>query len=126
MRRLIGAFAVLGLVAAVGATGFAVNVHTANSVKYKLEQSVESAQKGEMKTALKQIDDAKNEWEKMMEIIMLFESHGKVDEIQETIGTAALYLDRSEKNMFYAECNLAGMRLQHFSDVEYPNIINIF
>ncbi len=125
MQRLIGAFCVIALIATIGTSGFLINTNTAGSVKSKIEKSVKFADNGENKKAKKELDGAINEWNKNIEIMLMFESHGKLDEIEETINIAQSYINKKEYNMFYAECNHAVTLLEHFQNLEYPNITNI-
>lgn len=125
MNRLIGAFIVLGLIIAISTAGFLINTKTANSVKTKIENSIEFADKGELSKARSTLDNAIDEWERHIETMLLFESHGKLDEIEETINIAKSYIIKGEYNLFYMECNLAATLLDHFESLEYPNINNI-
>ncbi len=125
MNRLIGAFVVLGLIIAISTTGFLINTRTANSVKTKIEQSVRFADSGETDKARSTLNDAIEEWKNHIETMLLFESHGKLDEIEETINIAKSYITKDEYHLFYMECNLASTLLDHFEHLEYPNINNI-
>ena len=125
MGRLSGALTVLILIAAVGITGFLINIRTARSVKEKLEDCLTLADQGNYSASANQLRNAKQEWDDKVEIMLLFESHGKLDEIEEAMNVAQSYIDKNEINLFYAKCRLAETLLEHYENVEYPNMCNI-
>ena len=61
-----------------------------------------------------------------METMLLFISHGKLDEIEKTINTACSYIKSREISLYKAECISAHLLIDNFKNVEYPNINNIF
>ncbi len=83
-------------------------------------------QEGNKERAKNELEKAIREWEKNMETMLIFVSHGKLDQIEEAINIADSYLQNGEINLFYAECQRAATLLDHFENVEYPNINNIF
>lgn len=126
MKRLITALIVLALVISIGLTGLIVNTNTTDMVMEKLEMSKNYAFKGNNKQAKKEIEEAINEWENKMETMLIFVSHGKLDQIEESINIADSYLENNEMPLFYAECRRASTLLEHFENVEYPSVTNIF
>lgn len=126
MKRLIIAIAVLILVVGIGITGLLINTNTANSVMEKLHIAKEYATNGNTEQAKVELKKAVDKWEDRMEIMLIFVSHGKLDQIEESINIANAYLEHQEMTLFYAECQRAYTLLNHFENVEYLNINNIF
>ena len=96
MNRLFGAFAVLAGVIIIITSGFFINTNTARTVGNLLSLSMEYAEKGDFQNAEISIEKAKNQWENNMETMLLFISHGKLDEIEKTINTACSYIKSRE------------------------------
>lgn len=92
----------------------------------KVQTAQQYALDGNIENAKKELSEAMNEWEKKIEIMLLFVSHGKLDEIEEAINIANSYIHYDEIPLFYAECQRASTLLDHFKSVEYPSINNIF
>lgn len=126
MNRLFGAFVVLAVVFAIIMTGFQINTKTASSVSEKIYNSAEYQKQGNSELAKKEIKSALNEWESNIETMLLFMSHGKLDQIEESINIADTYINLGDENMFLAECRRALILLEHFESVEYPSVDNIF
>ncbi len=126
MNRLFGAFAVLAGVIIIITSGFFINTNTARTVGNLLSLSMEYAEKGDFQNAEISIEKAKNQWENNMETMLLFISHGKLDEIEKTINTACSYIKSREISLYKAECISAHLLIDNFKNVEYPNINNIF
>lgn len=126
MKRLVISLVVLALVIGVGITGLIINTGTAKSVMEKVNISKEYAMNDNTEQAKKELESAIDEWEKRMETMLLFVSHGKLDQIEESINIAYSYLEHDEMSLFYAECQRAATLIDHFESVEYPNINNIF
>lgn len=126
MKRLIGAIIIFLIIAGIAATGFFINTRTADNVIEMLDASQQYALDGNIEEAKKELDGAIEEWEKKIEIMLLFVSHGKLDEIEEAINIADSYIQYDEIPLFYAECQRASTLLDHFKSVEYPSVNNIF
>lgn len=126
MKRLFIALVVLAIVIGIGITGLVINTNTANYIVDKLEMTKKYAADGNIETAKKELKDAVDRWESKMEIMLIFVSHGKLDQIEESINITNSYLENNEMGLFYAECKRAITLLEHFENVEYPNINNIF
>lgn len=126
MYRLYGALAVLGIAVCLITTGFIINTQTADKVLNELEASYTLAKQGDVEGAKSKIEAAKNEWDKNMETMLLFVSHGRLDQIEASINTAYNYAEQKDISMFLAECSYAKLLTEHFMDVEYPYINNIF
>lgn len=126
MNRLFGALAVLAGVLLIVITGFCINTSTAASVEALLTESLSYARHGNTTQAASSLKKAKNLWDHHMETMLLFVSHGKLDQIQETINIADSYIKSNEISLYLAECTTAKLLIDHFKNVEYPNINNIF
>lgn len=126
MRRLYVALGVLALIAAIVTTGFIINTRTAESILEQLNSAYNSAESGDIEKARKIFREAKKEWSDNVEIMLLFISHGRIDRIDEAFDSAETYLKNDDIIMFLAECSTARLLTEHFIDVEYPYINNIF
>ena len=126
MKRLSISLVILAIVIGIGITGFIINTNTAKSVIEKVNTSKKYALENNIEQAKKELALAIDEWEENMETMLLFVSHGKLDQIEEAITIAYSYLEHDEMSLFYAECQRAATLINHFENVEYPNINNIF
>lgn len=126
MRRLYAALGVLALIVAIVTTGFIINTRTAESILKKLELAYSSAESGNVNYAREVFSKAKKEWSDNVETMLLFISHGRIDRIDEAFDSAETYLKNNDISMFLAECSTARLLTEHFIDVEYPYINNIF
>ena len=126
MNRLFGSFAVLAGVIIIITSGFFINTNTAQNVGNLLALSMEYAEKGDIQNAEISLEKAKNQWDINMETMLLFISHGRLDEIEKTINTACSYIKSREISLYKAECISAYLLIDNFKNVEYPNINNIF
>ena len=126
MKRLIGTIIIFLIIAGIAATGFFINTKTADNVMEKVQASQKYALDGNIDRAKQELSAAIDEWERKIETMLLFVSHGKLDEIEEAISIANSYIQYEEIPLFYAECQRASTLLDHFKSVEYPSINNIF
>ena len=126
MNRLFGALAVLAGIIITVATGFFVNTNTARIVNDKLSLSLEYAENGDIKNAKLSLEKAIDEWDSKMQTMLLFISHGRLDEIEQTINTAYSYIKNKDIPMYAAECTRAYLLIDNFKSVEYPTVNNIF
>ncbi len=126
MYRLYGALAVFGIALCIITTGFIIDTRTADKVIRELDSSYELAKNGDIEGAKRKIEAAKSEWDNNMETMLLFMSHGRLDQIESSINTAYNYIKSNEISMFIAECASARLMTGHFIDVEYPYLNNIF
>lgn len=126
MKRLICTIVIFLIIVAIAATGFFINTRTANMVLEKVQKSQQYAFDGNIDLAKQELSAAIDEWERKIEIMLLFVSHGKLDEIEEAISIANSYIQYDEVSLFYAECQRASTLLDHFKSIEYPSINNIF
>ncbi len=125
MNRIIGTIIILLLTIALVTTEFIINTNTASSVNEKIYSADEMASKNQISEAHKKMDEAMQEWDHHVQSMLLFYSHQKPDEIEESLHTAKSYLDQGEISFFHAECKLIIIRLKQFNDLEYPTIRNI-
>ncbi len=126
MNRFFGALAVLFASLITVITGFCINTNTAASVNALLSESVSYAQNNHIPQAKLSLQKAKNLWDSQMQTMLLFVSHGKLDQIEETINIADSYIKSNEISLYLAKCNTAILLIDNFKNVEYPNINNIF
>ena len=126
MTRLYGAITVLVIVTALVIFSFNFNVKTVDSVSEKVSEAVELIRDGKYDPAVGAMTKAKDIWDKRSETMLLFISHGKADEIETCITSAEAYLLCGEKNLFLADGAKIITLLEHFKNVEYPELNNIF
>ncbi len=126
MRRLYGALVVLFIAVGLMITGFLVNTHTAQAVLADLQEAYSYARNGDTDRAKNSLTSARQRWDERLDTMLLFESHGRLDEIEEALHKAQDYLDRRELSLFLAECSSAALLTEHFISVEYPYWNNIF
>ena len=60
-----------------------------------------------------------------METMLIFVSHGRLDQIEESLNNANTYIEFWELKAFSAECRKVKILIKHFYDLEYPTINNI-
>lgn len=126
MNRLFGAFAVLlGIIITV-LSGFFINTNTAQAVNENLSLSMKYAENGDIQSAKSELEKALDKWNDKMQTMLLFISHGRLDEIEQTINTAYSYIKNSDISMYSAECTRAYLLIENFKNVEFPSINNIF
>lgn len=126
MNRLFGAFAVLLAVIITVASGFFINTNTAQAVNENLSLSMKYAENGDIRNARLSLEKALKKWDDNMQTMLLFISHGRLDEIEQTINTAYSYIKNSNITMYSAECTRAYLLIENFKNVEFPSINNIF
>ncbi len=126
MRRLIGAIVVVAVIVGIGFLGFFLNIGIANNVREKLILSAESMQQNQPSESRRIFQQAAEDWHNGMETMLLFVSHGKIDEIDKTMHKANAYLEIGQFDLYYSECSLAQLLLEHYMDTEYPYVNNIF
>ena len=126
MNRIFGAFIVLIIVIVTVTTAFSINTNTASSVSRLLSESIDSAEKGDIQSAGLFLQKAKYEWDTKMDIMLLFVSHGKLDQIEQTVNIAYVYIKSNDISNYMAQCQNARLLINDFREVEYPDIKNIF
>ncbi len=125
MNRIIGTIIILIITIALVTTEFVINTNTASSVNEKIYNADIIASNGRVDEAEYNMNEALKEWDDHSQSMLLFYSHQKPDEIEESIHKAKSYLDSEEMSLFHAECKLILIRLKQFNDLEYPSIKNI-
>lgn len=126
MNKVWVAVAVLILVLGISITGMILNINTASDMTEFINETRNYVEKEDFNTAVQTIEDAVEELDKRMEWMLIFVSHGKLDEIEETILVARSFLKNKEIPEFMAECERALAMLNHYREVEYPYFNNIF
>ena len=126
MNRLWGTLTVLLIVIITVTTAFFINTNTAYSVSELLSQSIASAENGNIQNAEISLKKAKSQWDSKMDIMLLFVSHGKLDQIEQTVNIAYSYIKSNDISNYMAQCQNARLLINNFREVEYPDIKNIF
>lgn len=126
MSRIISAAAALILTAVLTISGMILNTTTANEVSERISSAMESAKKEDIDSAEKTMKQLEAYWENRNGIMLVFTAHDKLDNIDESIKTAGAYLECGDNKMFIAECRRTLTLLDHFRDIEYPSLNNIF
>lgn len=126
MYRLYGALAVILSAVVLIAAGYVLNTRTADRLLSALDESYTLAEAGDISSARERILSAKKELDNRLELMLLFVSHGRLDEIEETVNKACEYIEHDELSLFMAECSTAILMTEHFINVENPYISNIF
>lgn len=125
MRRLYGALAVLFICAVVVITGYSINTGVAGYVFDSITKAEHLCRSGDRDLAKKAVYDAEKHWSENLDIMLLFVSHGKADEIESTLAKAKSYYDSGSTDMFLASCKQAQTELKHFIEAEKTGLYNI-
>ncbi len=125
MHRIYIALVILIITVTIIISGFIINTSTSKSVSGKIESAENYAVSGDSENAKKQIRSALNEWESKMEAMLVFVSHGRLDQIEESLNSANTYIEFGELKAFSLECRKTEILIKHFYDLEYPTINNI-
>ena len=125
MHRIYSAIIILAVTIAVIMFGFTINTTTSRSVSDKVELAESYAVGGDTVNAKNAIKAAVSEWQGKMETMLIFVSHGRLDQIEESLNKANPYIEFGELKAFSAECRKVKILIKHFYDLEYPTINNI-
>ena len=126
MNRIIGAFTVLAGIIITVVSGFFINTETAENVCRSLSLSMDYAENGDIQNAKTELEKALSEWNDNMDTMLLFISHGRLDEIEQALNTAYSFIKNNDISMYSGECTRAFLMTENFKNVEYPSINNIF
>ena len=126
MNRLFGALAVLAGVIIIILSGFFINTNTAGTVEKFLSRSMDYAEKNDIPHAKAELEKALHEWNDNMDTMLLFISHGRLDEIEQSLNAAYAYIKSNDISMYTAECTRAFLMTDNFKSVEFPTVNNIF
>ncbi len=126
MNKIWIAIVVLALVLGISITGMVLNINTASDMTQYINKTYDYVEKNDFDTAAQTMETAVEELDSRMEWMLIFVSHGKLDEIEETILVAQSFLKTREVPEFMAECNRALAMIDHYREVEYPYLNNIF
>lgn len=126
MNRLFGAFAVLAGIIVIILSGFFINTDTAGTVEKFLSRSMDYAEKNDIPHAKAELEKALHEWNDNMDTMLLFISHGRLDEIEQSLNAAYAYIKSNDISMYTAECTRAFLMTDNFKSVEFPTVNNIF
>ena len=125
MRRLYGALVVLFICAVVVITGYSINTGVAGYVFDSITKAEHLCRSGDRDRTKKAVYDAEKCWSENLDIMLLFVSHGKADEIESTLSTAKSFFDSGSTDMFLASCKEAQIELKHFIEAEKTGLYNI-
>ena len=126
MNRLFGALTVLAGIIVIILSGFFINTDTAGTVEKFLSRSMDYAEKNDIPHAKAELEKALHEWNDNMDTMLLFISHGRLDEIEQSLNTAYAYIKNNDISMYTAECTRAFLMTDNFKSVEFPTVNNIF
>lgn len=126
MHRIAGAIVLFLLTIVLVISGFTINTKTSASVNQKIASAAEACRQEQLGQAQKQAASALKEWNDNKETMLLFVSHGRLDQIEESLNIACSCIDAGDTDLFMAECTRIEVYLKHFNDLEYPTINNIF
>lgn len=126
MNKVWIAAAVLVLVLGISITGMILNINTASDMTEFIKETRNYVEKDDFNTAAQTMETAVEELDNRMKWMLVFVSHGKLDEIEETILVAQSFLKNKEIPQFMAECERALSMLDHYREVEYPYFNNVF
>ncbi len=126
MHRIAGTVIIFIITSVIAVCGFFINTKTSDSIQKKVQAAVSSSRQNDIVLARKQVGNAVDEWNEKKELMLLFVSHGKLDQIDESMNIACSYIETGDTNLFITECVRIQVLLQHFNDLEYPSINNIF
>lgn len=126
MNKVWIAACVFVIVIIISVTGMFLNIGTASDMTEQIQEARTHIENKEYEKAKEVINSAVEELDSRMEAMLIFVSHGKLDEIEESIQVAKSFLDSGEIPEFLAECNRALAMLDHYREVEYPYLNNIF
>lgn len=126
MHRIISTIFISILTLFIVVVGFTINTRTTNSINENITAAMNLKNNGDSEGAKRELQKAIDEWDHTIEIMLLFESHGKLDRIEESLKLSEMYLQNGNTNMFNEECKRASILIEHFNDLEYPTIYNIF
>ena len=126
MNRLFGALTVLAGIIVIILSGFFINTDTAGTVEKFLSRSMDYAEKNDIPHAKAELEKALHEWNDNMDTMLLFISHGRLDEIEQSLNAAYAYIKSNDISMYTAECTRAFLMTDNFKSVEFPTVNNIF
>lgn len=126
MNKVWIAACVFVIVLIISITGMFLNIGTASDITEQIQKACTYVEKKDYENAKKTMNDAVEELDSRIEAMLIFVSHGKLDEIEETVQVAKSFLENNEIPEFRAECSRALAMLEHYREVEYPYLNNIF
>ena len=123
MKRITGA--ILGIVVTIViiSVGFRYSMSSAADISEVIILAENAADETTSRTA---IEKAYTMWSERKNTMLIFSSHGKLNQIGESIRMARKYKELKDEKMFQSECTRALIYLDQFYSVEYPTISNIF
>ncbi len=125
MYRIGSAAVIFIITVTIVTAGFLINTRTASQVTDTINSAVVAANNNDTEKALSVFRNALDIWKSNNSIMLLFMSHGKIDQIDESVNIACTYIENGDLDMFRAESKRSLVLLRHFNDLEYPSFTNI-
>ena len=126
MYRLFAAAAVLLAVCAVTAICFYTNTGTAEKIAKELEAAYSScAKEGSLEEAEEHIKAARRLVIEKREVIYLFISHNKLDDISQEIDKAYECIKEKDRTLFLVYCRSAMSLTTDLREMELPELCNL-
>lgn len=125
MHRIISTYVICLITVILVGTGFYINTNSVQKVRELIELSAEYSTDDKNEDAKDTMDKAIELWKNESQFMLLFMSHGRVEQIDETLNIANIYLKSDNAEMFNAESKRAVILLENLNNLEYPTINNI-
>ena len=125
MKRTIISAVILILIISAVTISIIINNNTSSDMLEGIDNAIEFCSKGNNSKALNEIDRIIENWDSASDILMVFSSHDKADEVDEALHIAKVYAENGENNMFIAECSRAKIMIKQINELEYPWLHNI-
>ena len=125
MKRTNIALIVLAVTVIIVASGTIINIRMVDTITNDLETAISNIENGNKNNAEYYTRSAINSWESMLNILTMFNSHDKTDNIDRCLHIAETDLKNNETNLFLEEGQRTIILLRHLKDMEYPTPQNI-
>ncbi len=125
MKRTNIALIVLAVTVIIVASGTIINIRMVDTITNDLETAISNIENGNKNNAEYYTRSAINSWESMLNILTMFNSHDKTDNIDQCLHIAETDLKNNETNLFLEEGQRTIILLRHLKDMEYPTPQNI-
>ncbi len=126
MQKLFTAGIIALILLIITSAGFRINTETSDAVGAKLSKAIELVNDGKNEKARSVMNDCMEIWNSNFQKMQIFISHGRIDEIDESLKTADYQLNGNNDEVFITEASRALVLLAHFKDMEYPSVYNVF
>lgn len=126
MQKLLSAGIITLILLIITSAGFKINTETSDAVSERLSKTIELVNNGENEKARREMKKCVDIWNSHFQKMQIFISHGRIDEIDESLKTAEYQLNGNNDTEFITEASRSLVLLEHFKDMEYPSVYNIF